>query len=980
MEILTKLNAVFEAVGMEEFIPKGIKSQEICISDLKRSDVVIFLISPYYGSLIETCVLKDDCKADKCTMKIGNGHISYTNCEYNIAKAEGKLHMTYYISKGWEPVEYIKDLNLQEIEEYSENVEKLKENKIFEDMPNDLIEHYLTAGKEAWKFGEQVKNDEHINFISNIEDPEFIIMVGNHLAENIVEWHTNNNLNFTQFVDREKKLNEIMENIEGKVEVWGVGGVGKTALIEVALLIQKLKGKNILTVGTPKMYASGSGFKDFREKCEEDQYVADSDKEITLHDLINAFAKIKLIQNVEEILKMSIAKQIMHLSKVIRGKKNLILFIDDFHLATKAVVDLAKSVDHVILSSRKNSYVAKDIYLGGIDEEDRENLINLFSEEQLPEEVKKKIAVIAEGHPVSTVILVKNYQRINFDKLKDFELKDANQNQVNDFFRRVIEEIFSSNENALKLLKHLSVINTELETNIERDSVENSYSFEDIHILFNELIDTGMVKKRQGRERVYEFYFKHIQDFLEDEADQDNHENAISYYKQKKKILPDIYSINDEVEVLYHKVKSNTIDDLVNVMLKIKKKILPVHYGFKRLIDIGNELKSLVGEENKTHILVVLGLLYKDLGRFEEAETAYTEALEIRKKLAEKNPDAYNPDVATTQNNLGVLYWNLGRFEEAETAYTEALEIRKKLAKKNPDAYNPDVAMTENNLGNLYRNLGRFREAETAYIEALEIRKKLAQKNPDTYNPEVAQTQNNLGIIYKDLGRFEEAEHTYTEALEIRKKLAEKNPDAYNPDVAQTQNNLGNIYSDAGRFEEAEHTYTEALRIFRELAEKNPEAYNPYVGVLKDNLGTFYQDLGRFEEAEHAHNEALKILKKLAEKNPDAYNPGVANTLINFGVLYVKTNRLVQAEKEFRKALDIYNPLFEKYPEAYRKRLAELWYYYSCLESLKDNKEKSIKHLKKAIELDNKYINEAETEEEFKNIRNLREFKELIGD
>ena len=84
-----------------------------------------------------------------------------------------------------------------------------------------------------------------------------------------------------------------------------------------------------------------------------------------------------------------------------------------------------------------------------------------------------------------------------------------------------------------------------------------------------------------------------------------------------------------------------------------------------------------------------------------------------------------------TQYNLGRLYWKLGRFEEAEHAYLEALEIDKELANKNPDAYKPNVAMTQTGLGRLYDDLGRYEEAKQAYQEALEIEKELANKSPD---------------------------------------------------------------------------------------------------------------------------------------------------------------------------------------------------------------------------------------------------------
>jgi hypothetical protein len=50
-----------------------------------------------------------------------------------------------------------------------------------------------------------------------------------------------------------------------------------------------------------------------------------------------------------------------------------------------------------------------------------------------------------------------------------------------------------------------------------------------------------------------------------------------------------------------------------------------------------------------------LGLLQKAKNEVGKAELSYLEALEIRRKLAEENPQAYLANVATTLNNLAVL-------------------------------------------------------------------------------------------------------------------------------------------------------------------------------------------------------------------------------------------------------------------------------------------------------------------------------------
>ncbi len=49
MGLLNRINASLQAVGMEFFIPDGSSSHEKCIAELKKSDIIIFLISSKYG-------------------------------------------------------------------------------------------------------------------------------------------------------------------------------------------------------------------------------------------------------------------------------------------------------------------------------------------------------------------------------------------------------------------------------------------------------------------------------------------------------------------------------------------------------------------------------------------------------------------------------------------------------------------------------------------------------------------------------------------------------------------------------------------------------------------------------------------------------------------------------------------------------------------------------------------------------------------
>jgi len=96
--------------------------------------------------------------------------------------------------------------------------------------------------------------------------------------------------------------------------------------------------------------------------------------------------------------------------------------------------------------------------------------------------------------------------------------------------------------------------------------------------------------------------------------------------------------------------------------------------------------------------------------------------------------------------------------------------------------------------------------------------------------------------------------------------------------------------------------------------------------------------------------------------------PFIAETQNNLGLLYADLKRFGEAEKYLSETLKL------------NSKDSKVWYIKACLESLRKNEEKSLEYLIKAIDLDKKYIKIAKSDEHFNNIRNLKEFKELIRD
>jgi tetratricopeptide (TPR) repeat protein len=318
-----------------------------------------------------------------------------------------------------------------------------------------------------------------------------------------------------------------------------------------------------------------------------------------------------------------------------------------------------------------------------------------------------------------------------------------------------------------------------------------------------------------------------------------------------------------------------------------------------------------------------LGIRHSDLGQKEDALEASLRAIEIQERLAKKNPDAFNPDLAMSLNNFGSCYSGLGRREEALEAGLRASEIYERLAKKNPDAFDPDLAMSLNNLGNRYRDLGRREDALEVTLGAIEIYERLAKKNPDAFDPEVARSLNNLGIRHSDLSQKEDALEASLRASEIHERLAKKNRDVFEPDLAATLSNLGKFYSDLDRREEALVAGLRASEFYERLAKKNPDAFDPALAMSLNNLGSYYSDLGRKEEGLDTALRSVEIRDRLAKKKPDAFNPDLAMSLNNLGSRYRELGRRVEALEVALLAVKIYERLAKKNPDAFDPNLAK---------------------------------------------------------
>jgi tetratricopeptide (TPR) repeat protein len=227
------------------------------------------------------------------------------------------------------------------------------------------------------------------------------------------------------------------------------------------------------------------------------------------------------------------------------------------------------------------------------------------------------------------------------------------------------------------------------------------------------------------------------------------------------------------------------------------------------------------------------------LGRLEEAQTSYTQALAIR------------PEFAEAHNNLADLQLELGRLDEAAHSCRRALGIRS------------DFAEAHQNLGKALAGLGRIEEAVVSCRRALEIR------------PDFAEAHNTLGNAWLKLARLDDAIASFERALVIR------------PDFAEAHVNLANALRSIGRLDDAVAGYRRALRIRPDFVAAHTElgtalrlqrrtvesesscrdalALDPGSAATLAVLAELRADAGRFAEAEELLHRVISIDSDAAE-------------------------------------------------------------------------------------------------------------------
>ncbi|MCX7636963.1 MAG: CHAT domain-containing protein [Cyclobacteriaceae bacterium] len=312
------------------------------------------------------------------------------------------------------------------------------------------------------------------------------------------------------------------------------------------------------------------------------------------------------------------------------------------------------------------------------------------------------------------------------------------------------------------------------------------------------------------------------------------------------------------------------------------------------------ERKNLTDELIYLRTLTALGLVYLSQGKLADAAELINTALTTSANTLGIQSAPYVANL----NNLAKLNQTLGKFNEAEKQFDEALALNEKVF-----GDGMQKAILLNNKAMLYQSMGRYEEAVNLMNQALKSAeiapKKMFQGKKSFDNRKF---QANLAFIYQVSGNYTDAENNF---LAI-KKVFENRGQTRSTEYAGLLNQLGILYIQMGKMDKVEELFKKSLDIYKRRFTEN----NIYFAKVTNDLGNFYRLSGRYADAEREINKALSIRENLLGTS----HPDYINSKENLALVYWKTERLDKAYMAYRdvmdKTIDFINSYFPPMSEA----------------------------------------------------------------
>lgn len=312
------------------------------------------------------------------------------------------------------------------------------------------------------------------------------------------------------------------------------------------------------------------------------------------------------------------------------------------------------------------------------------------------------------------------------------------------------------------------------------------------------------------------------------------------------------------------------------------------------LIKYNKATKGTYNEEI-AYILNNLGLVYEDEKKLSQADSCFHQCIALYRTLARSDSATYLPILWRLECNLFGFDFKAKNSARAETEMVESLKTIRRLAAKNKQVYEPDVAVALHNLGTVYIAELKYRQGEIALDSAIIIRRRLAEADFYTYGPLLTTSLLNIQSVYKHYNHYDKAVGVMSEAVSILKKMAARSPEIYNPTLADASFALASDLMEVDDYNRAEIHALVALNLYRHILVNDIAVYRPLIIKSCFKLGDIYTLKNDFDNADAFLTTTLKYERQYITEmhKPDSEFKPVCKLLL---MMYCNRTNLLKKE------------------------------------------------------------------------------------
>lgn len=303
-----------------------------------------------------------------------------------------------------------------------------------------------------------------------------------------------------------------------------------------------------------------------------------------------------------------------------------------------------------------------------------------------------------------------------------------------------------------------------------------------------------------------------------------------------------------EVEKLYEEVDKMSIEisyEDYEVFLIEYAHFLSKYTRYNKAIEINRRLIKLFTKstESKNEFISYInrriGMIYDELGNYQEALEYYLKALNITECLF----GLEHKDTANLYQSIGLVYQHLSDYSKALDYYKKSLWINQKIF-GNGDI---NTLMSYVDVGNAYEMLGIEEYAQEYMQKALEI---YEQNAIDNQNIAILRS---VSSVYRTLECFDKELECRNKILQIQtEELGLKHPA-----TADSYGVLGFCYQSVGDYVKAIECHHKAMCIFEDVF----GLYHLSTAIQYDAIGSIYESLHDYNNALYFCHKGLEIFE-----------------------------------------------------------------------------------------------------------------------